>query len=224
MDPKKNRFPFRVNVVGLLLALILRFIFLTSRKQYSGLDHLRTFFKSDQPFILVAWHNRNILSCFGYLAHRRPGRVWVPLASASKDGSYAAAAMKHLGVDCIRGSSSRGGMQALRAMLRQAKLGNDLGITPDGPRGPKYIVQEGVITTAKLTGLPIIPMAYQAKRKKILDSWDNMIVPFPFNRLKYVYGPPIFVPRDLPAEEHEKYRVKVEQALMRVCELTEDFG
>ena len=208
------RYPFKAALGGFMLALLMRLIFLSSRKRYTNAEVLQQRFDSGQPFILVSWHNRNILAPFGYLAHRRPGRRFMPLASASRDGTLAAAAMHYLGVTCIRGSSSRGGSKALRQMLRAAKDGNDLGITPDGPRGPIYEVQPGVIASARMTGLPIIPMAYQARRKTLLRSWDRMIVPWPFNRLHYVYGDPITVPREATEAELEGYRQAVQTALM----------
>lgn len=213
--------PFKAKLAGLVMSWLMRFTFFTSRKRYTNLEVLQTHFDSGTPFILVSWHNRNILAPFGYLAHRRKNRSFVPLASASKDGSIAAAAMHFLGVECIRGSSSRGGSAALRQMLRAAKAGQDLGITPDGPRGPKYRLQAGVITTARMTGLPIVAMSYQARRKKILKSWDAMIVPYPFNRLHYAYGEPIRVPRDADAAEMERCRVAAEQELMRMVALVE---
>ncbi len=220
---EKQDFPFKTKMMGLLVSLLLRFLFYTSRKRYVDLHKLTRFFEKSQPIIVVSWHNRNILSSMGYLVHRPKGRQFFPMASASKDGTIATVTMKWMGVTCIRGSSSRGGTQALRAMIRMARAGCDLGITPDGPRGPAYRIQEGVITTARLAGLPIVPIAYQAKRKKILNSWDRMILPYPFNTLNYVYGDAITVPKDCSEEGLEKYRLEVEQELMRVCEVSELF-
>ena len=216
-------YPLKTRLLALALASLMRFIHATSRKRFTNAGVLRDQLASDEPCIVAAWHNRNILAAFGYLAHRQPGRAWRPLASASRDGSLAAATMARLGVHCIRGSSSRGGARALREMLRAVKQGDDLGITPDGPRGPKYVVQEGVITTARLTGLPIIPMSYQARHRKELSSWDAMIVPRPFTTLHYVYGEPIRVPRNADAAEQEALRARLEAELMRIGEIAGQF-
>lgn len=216
MSQATDRFPLKARVLGWMLSWLMRLIFTSSRKRYTNLQVLERHLDRDQPFILVSWHNRNILACFGYLAHARRNRRFIPLASASRDGSLAAAAMHYLGVDCIRGSSSQGGSKALRQMLRAVKLGHDLGITPDGPRGPKYKVQPGVIATARMTGLPIIPMTYQAQHKKILRSWDAMIVPHPFTCLHYAYGEPIHVAKDADEAEMERCRLKLEQEMMRI--------
>ncbi len=216
MTERSKPFPLKTRIAGFLLALIMRFIFFTSRKRYHNLATIKQHIASDQPCILVSWHNRNILGAFGYLAHRRRDKSFSPLASASRDGSLAAAAMQNLGVQCIRGSSSRGGSAALRQILRVAKQGNDIGITPDGPRGPCYKVQPGVITTARLTGAPIIAMSYQARRRKVLNSWDRMIVPWPFNDLHYAYSDPIRVPRDADEAQMEQIRQRVEAEMMRM--------
>lgn len=213
-DAAATGIAFKTRLSGWALAWVMRLIFFTSRKRYTNLQALRGQLDSGQPFILVSWHNRNILASFGYTAHSRTPRRFSPLASASRDGTLAAMAMRALGVECIRGSSSAGGAAALRQMLKAVKSGQDLGITPDGPRGPKYVVQAGVVTTARLAGVPIIPMAWQARRRKELRSWDAMIVPYPFNRLHFAYGDPIRIPRDADAEALEQGRLQVEQALM----------
>ena len=146
----------KARVLGWLLAQLTRLFYVTSRKRYHNKALLDAHFASGQRFIMMAWHNRNIVGPMGYVAHAPRGRVFRPLASASRDGTLAAMTMHYLGVDCIRGSSSRGGTQALREMLRAAKAGADLGITPDGPRGPVYQVQAGVVAAARMTGLAII--------------------------------------------------------------------
>ena len=210
--------PLKARFGGFLLAALMRLIYVTSLRRFLNREAIERQFASGEPFILVSWHNRNILAPFGYLAHRRGRRRFMPLASASRDGSLAAAAMQSLGVTCIRGSSSRGGSKALRQMLKAAKAGNDLGITLDGPRGRIYQVQPGVVASARMTGLPIIPMAYQARRKVLLKSWDRMIVPWPFNRLVYAYGEPIRVPRDADEAALEAYRIEVQTALMALVE------
>lgn len=223
-DKDAEKTPLKARVFGLLLSLLTRFIFKSSRKVYVGAEHIQKLMDDQQNFILVSWHNRNILAVFGYLSQAKEGRRFAPLASASKDGTIATICMEHLGVECIRGSSSRGGTQALRAMIKRARAGDDLGITPDGPRGPKYELQKGVITTAKMTGLPLLPVAYFAKNKKILNSWDGMIVPRPFTKLQYVYGEPIHIPRKASEEELEEWRVKVEAALMDCVHRSEDLS
>ena len=206
----------KARILGWCLATLTRFIYVRSRKRFHNRALLEQHFASGQRFIMVAWHNRNIVGPMGYVAHAPKGRVFRPLASASRDGTLAAMTMQNLGVDCIRGSSSRGGTQALREMLRAAKQGADLGITPDGPRGPIYEVQAGVVAAARLTGLPIIAMSYHAKRHKRLKSWDRMIVPSPFTTLAYGWDGPFTVPKGASDEQMDAVRKQVEQSLLRL--------
>ena len=133
--------------------------------------------------IFVFWHNRLALSFNLYRRHvgrPTPGRRSAALISASRDGGLLAQVMGLSGVMAVRGSSSRRGAAALRELTTAAKAGCDLAITPDGPRGPRYVVQAGVIAAAQLTGLPIVPLSYRLGWKKTLRSWDRFQVPLPF--------------------------------------------
>src|SRR5262249_24067743 len=118
---------------------------------------------SGEKFIFSIWHNRLALSLVmyrRYVSRRFPDRRIAAMVSASPDGGLLARVLELFGAEPVRGSSSRRGPQALREMVTWAEAGCDLAITPDGPRGPCYEVQEGVISTAQLTGLPILPVAY----------------------------------------------------------------
>ena len=113
-------------------------------------------------YILTFWHQHLLL-----MLHARFRRPISALVSQSRDGEIIAQVFQHYGIDSSRGSSSRGGSAAFRDMLRQAKAGHNLAITPDGPRGPARIAKDGVIVTAQATGLPILPVAFAAKKKSI---------------------------------------------------------
>ena len=133
--------------------------------------------------IFAIWHNRLALSLMIYrvfVQPHNPARRLAALVSASRDGAVVARILEHFGVEPVRGSSSRRGAQALLELTTCASQGHDLAITPDGPRGPCYRVQEGVISLAQLTGLPIIPAAYHLNWKIRLRSWDRFQVPLPF--------------------------------------------
>ena len=214
----------KARILGVCLALLARFIYVSSRKRFHNKALLDAHFASGQRFIMVAWHNRNIVGPMGYVAHAPEGRVFRPLASASRDGTLAAETMRNLGVVCIRGSSSRGGTQALREMLRAAKAGADLGITPDGPRGPVYQVQAGVVAAARLTGLPILAMSYHARRHRRLGSWDRMIVPSPFTTLAYGWDGPFTVPKGAGDAEMEAVRQQVQDALLGLNDRVADLA
>jgi len=143
-------------------------------------------------------------------------RRLVALVSASRDGGFLARILELFEVQPVRGSSSRRGAQALRELVSWGERGHDLAITPDGPRGPCYAVQEGVISTAQLTGLPIVPVAYRLTWKIRAKSWDRFQVPLPFTRCEVVTAPPIHVPRDATDAEREVLRQELERSLRAI--------
>src|SRR6266850_3847191 len=161
------------------------------------------------PAIYCVWHNRLALSMtiyYGYLRQRTETPGLAALVSASKDGGLLAAILECFKVQPVRGSSSRRGPQALLELTTWAERGYDLAITPDGPRGPRYVVQEGIISLAQITGLPIIPASCHLNWKFRLQSWDRFQIPLPFARCEMIIEKPIRVPRDISAAEREQLR------------------
>jgi hypothetical protein len=160
-------------------------------------------------YILAFWHEHLLL-----MLHCRFRKPITVMSSQSKDGELMAGVFTWYGVNCARGSSTRGGGAALRELIRRARKGGNIAFTPDGPKGPPRVLKDGVIYAAQATALPIIPIVFTAHRKRRLRSWDRMIVPLPFSRAIYLYGEPILVPRD---GETDAWRVRVEE---RMNELT----
>lgn len=175
----------------------------------------------NQPVIFCIWHNRLALSMLVkeiYL--RRIGRS-CPLAalvSASKDGGILAGVLKHFGAQPVRGSTSRRGRQALLESTRWARRGYDIAITPDGPRGPCYVVQDGVTYLAQLTGLPIVPVSCRLDWKIRAKSWDRFQIPLPFTRCVMSFGAPLRVPREATETERETLRLELENRLKAMTE------
>jgi len=163
-----------------------------------------------QPVIFCLWHNRLAISM---VVRRRYPRKLAALVSASKDGALLAAVLARFGVEHVRGSSSRRGPQALLELTSRAQQGYDLAITPDGPKGPRYVVKEGVIALARTTGLPIIPVTCNTRWKLGLKSWDRFQIPLPFSRCELILNEPIFVHREADEAERENQRVKLENSL-----------
>jgi lysophospholipid acyltransferase (LPLAT)-like uncharacterized protein len=172
----------------------------------------------DQPVIFAAWHNRLFL--VPYLFHRFwPGRRVAVMVSASRDGEKLARVLRRFDLICVRGSSSRRGKEALRELARLVEEGYDAGITPDGPRGPKCLVQDGVIGLAQLTGAPIIPVSYVVSRKiTFKKAWDNFMIPLPFARVSLRIAPPLVVSRDAGESEREHKRLELEAALLQISQ------
>lgn len=172
-----------------------------------------------EKLIFAVWHNRLALSAILYQRHIlrfAPHRRMAGLVSASRDGGLLARILEHFGIEPVRGSSSRRGPQALRELVSSAERGLDLAITPDGPRGPCYTVQEGVISTAQLTGLPIVPVSYHLNWKIRPRSWDRFQIPLPFTRCEVTVGRVFRVPREASDAERETLRLQLEAELRAI--------
>ena len=172
-----------------------------------------------EKIIFALWHNRLALSLIlyrRYVARRDRSRRLAAMVSASRDGGMLAGVLERFGVEPVRGSSSRRGPQALREMVSWGKRGHDLAITPDGPRGPRYAVQEGVISTAQLTGLPIVPVSYHLNWKIQAKSWDRFQIPLPFARCEVTIGKILRVPRETDAAGREELRKQLEAEMRAI--------
>lgn len=139
--------------------------------------------KSDVPIAFVLWHNRLFLSpeIFRRYRQRRP---LYGLVSASKDGAWLAAFYRMIGLLPVRGSSSNFGREAGRALIELMRAGNDIGITPDGPRGPLYTVEPGVLVVTRRTNAPMVLLGAEFGPARRLRSWDGFYIPWPFTRIK----------------------------------------
>ena len=171
------------------------------------------------PAIYCTWHNRLALCLvlyYGYVKKHNQTPGMAALVSASKDGGFLAAILECFGVQPVRGSSSRRGPQALLELTSWAERGYDLAITPDGPRGPCYVVQEGIMGLAQVTGLPIIPASYYLRWKVRPKSWDRFQIPLPFSRCEMVFGKPVRVPREASDAEREALRQQLQRTLQEI--------
>ena len=172
-----------------------------------------------EKIIFAIWHNRLALSAVLYRRHVlkfAPERRMAGMVSASRDGGLLAQILEHFGIEPVRGSSSRRGPQALIEMTTWAERGYDLAITPDGPRGPRYEVQDGVIATAQVTGLPIVPVSYHLNWKIQAKSWDRFQIPLPFARCEITVGKILRVPREAADAERENLRRELEMELRAI--------
>jgi lysophospholipid acyltransferase (LPLAT)-like uncharacterized protein len=163
--------------------------------------------------LFAFWHNRLFVSTEFYRKYFPQGRG-IALVSRSRDGDFFSRLIHALGFGTARGSSSKGGSAALRELLRLLKNEKaDIGITPDGPRGPKYEVQSGIIQLAQMSGKGILVWSIEYDRKWELKSWDRFQIPQPFARARVRIEDPIHVPSRMSEEEFENFRRQVETLL-----------
>ncbi len=197
--------------------LVLRFICGSNRLTVTGGDVFEKYAEQGGN-IFTFWHSRPFYLSYFYVKHTRKRKLSV-LVSLSRDGDYGASLVRKLKQDVVRGSTSRGGQKAVRGLATKIAQGNNVAITPDGPRGPALRVSEGVIKLAQITGARIIPISYDATRKRLLKSWDRFVVVMPFGRVHVAFGEPIEVPRRITAAERGEYRTQLEQALLELDEI-----
>ena len=168
----------------------------------------------NQPRIWAFWHNRILM--MPYLYERFcPGRRMLMMVSRSRDGEFITRIMNRFGIDGARGSSSRGGSDALREILRELDRpqARDIGITPDGPRGPRAKVQDGVLGLAANSGRPIYPVTARYSRRWELPSWDRFQIPQPGAVCRVIIGPAVAAPKSAKSSELDRIRNELEKAL-----------
>ena len=165
--------------------------------------------RANEPFIIAFWHGRLLMIPFSERIHWPVSM----LISSHRDGQLIAKIVKPFNIDTIAGSTSKGGASALRSLARTLKNGGLVGITPDGPRGPRMRASDGIIAMARISGAPIYTISYSAKRGRVLGSWDRFLLPFPFSRGVFVWSGPIDVPKDADKAMLESKRLEVEEAL-----------
>lgn len=175
-----------------LISLYIRFARITSRWRVLGREIPEGFWSREEPFILALWHGRLMMMPYSW---RRKKPIDF-LISFHRDGDMVARTIGHFGLGSIRGSSKKGGASALKSMVRALRQGTWIGIAPDGPTGPRMRASEGIVSVARLSGVPILPATCAASRRIVLGSWDRFLIPLPFSRGIFSWGEPIRVPRD----------------------------
>jgi lysophospholipid acyltransferase (LPLAT)-like uncharacterized protein len=204
-------------VVPALAALAVRALGVTLRVRAEGVDAVRPLWSAHRPLIYAVWHGRILLVPWLTARFRRTegARGVRVLASRSRDGELVADFVKRFGLDVVRGSSSRGGVEALRELARALRAGEDVAVVPDGPRGPAGHAQAGIVSLAATTGAPIVPVGVAACPARRLASWDRFLVPVPFARCGVVFGAALPIARD---DDRERARASVERALQEATD------
>jgi lysophospholipid acyltransferase (LPLAT)-like uncharacterized protein len=169
--------------------------------------------ENGKVFLFAFWHNRILMLPYFYKRFL-PKRKLAVMISRSRDGQMITEIAAQFGIEAARGSSSKKSIHAFRQMLREFEQnGKDLGITPDGPRGPRYKVQPGVILLSQMSGLPIIPVICHYEDKWELPSWDRFQIPKPFTKCEIILGPVISVPADANDQVVESVAHQLESIL-----------
>lgn len=172
--------------------------------------------------IFATWHSRLFLTVYYYRYKSGGGNICV-LVSPSRDGEFIASIVRKFGYSAIRGSSRHYRKKAHEEMLKRLSEGFDMGITPDGPRGPAEKVQQGIIHIAAESGCPIVPMTFNSSRNTRLNSWDRFVFPHPFTRAVVTFGSSVYVPSDASKEEKLEKGRELENALNRITRMADKY-
>ena len=194
-----------LSVAPLLASWVIRLLRSLIRIDFVGEEHPQSKWQQNEPVIIAFWHDQLLLMVQGY---RGPGAKI--LISASKDGELIARTMRYFGQGAVRGSSNRGGRRAFKALLELSQEPVDLVITPDGPKGPRHEVKEGIVQLARISSRPVIPMAFAVSRGHRFASWDRFLLPYPWGQGVYSFGAPVSFTK---GETSEAFRARLQMAL-----------
>ncbi|MGE3537006.1 MAG: lysophospholipid acyltransferase family protein [Candidatus Tectimicrobiota bacterium] len=216
----RGRRPWRLVIAPRLTAWGVRLLTLTLRPVYVHQHWEQGAWESGAPVLLAAWHGRVLYLLRRYYRQRRQFTV---LVSRSRDGEFISRVLQCCSIRTIRGSSSRGGMRAGLELIRSLRQGSHALIVPDGPRGPRYQVQPGIILVAEKTGALIVPVTYNARWKKVLTSWDRFIIPLPFSRVVVIYGEPLQIAAPLTSERLQAAQQQLASVLQAITAQAEAY-
>lgn len=209
-----------IYLVRTLVALYIELVFFSGRWRHEGFDTLREFWSAKKPIIGVFWHGRMMM----LPKYWRTEQKLSMLISNHRDGELIAKSIEYFNFGTIRGSagrkkngesaaSTKGGAAALRTMVKILESGESVAITPDGPRGPRMRVSSGVVLLAKMSGIPILPGSWSARRSKVFSSWDRFMLALPFSGGVFMVGEPVYVAADADEDALEAARRNVEDQL-----------
>jgi len=177
----------------------------------------RTFWDKGIPAIWTFWHGRLLMMP---VVHKGTSKLSF-LVSPHRDGQMVGKALKRLGFLPILGSTRRKGFSGFKQMVRAH--GSDIAIVPDGPRGPRHRVQIGVIELARLTGRAIVPLTFNASKRKIFNTWDQFLVPYPFSKGVFIWGEPFYVDQHEDRAHLEEKRILLENRLKELTERADHY-
>jgi lysophospholipid acyltransferase (LPLAT)-like uncharacterized protein len=187
---------------------VIRLFCATLRWQAADTEIIDDIHSRGRRAILAFWHGRIFTATYFFR-----NRGLVVMTSRNRDGEYIARVIKKFGYQPARGSSSRGSHGATIECLRGMKSGRDVGITIDGPRGPRYVAKPGAAYMARKSGNPVVPFSISAEKKWILGSWDHFQIPKPFSRVVFICADPIYVDADASDEQIGAAEAQIQRSL-----------
>ena len=195
---------FKLNVLPYILYIIIKIIYFTNKKTF-----YHNKLNDDESFVFVAWHGDLLSQPTNYF-HFRPKGTVKTMISQSKDGEIIAKIYSLLGTGLIRGSSSKGAAKALISTIKEIKKGNDVALTPDGPRGPRHSVADGVVAIAKKSNARVVILNSVPSKYWQFNSWDKFVFPKPFGEIKFYMSEAY----DISELDYDEAKVFIKEKLM----------
>ncbi len=210
--------PILLIIICPLAALVIKLLMLSCRvvKVEGEEEERKARERAGGSAVYATWHQR-----MPYHFHYFGSRHVTMMISPSRDGEYATRIAKWLGFKDVRGSSTRGGSEALKRIIQRVKEGEIGGMLADGPLGPARVAKIGSVIMARDAGVPLIPVLWGADRCWVFNSWDRYMIPKPFARVCIHYAEPIWIPASAAGDELESYRRLFETRLnegSRLCD------
>lgn len=202
-------------IAAWLAYAIIETLWRTCRLRFVNLDRLATLVREQGAVVPVFWH-QHLLMCARFIADRRAGLKTGFMISPSVDGQAPTMLAKLYGAHVVRGSGSYTGMRAVRGVYQAiVKEGISPGITPDGPRGPRFKFKPGAIFTAQISGKAVVPIAYAAQPAWILKTWDKFIIPAPFGKVAIAIGEPYVPTKKMDDAQMEEAQRELERRMLQ---------
>ena len=203
----------KISVFSSLGYWIIRLIGASMRWVVKGLQNLESVHAKGERAIMTFWHGRIFMATYYFR-----GRGIVVMTSQNRDGEYIARVIQRFGYGAARGSSTHGSHGATVECLRAIKDGKDLGLTSDGPRGPRYVAKPGAAYLARKSGNPVVPFSVSVEKKWVMRSWDHFQIPRPFSRAVVLVGEPIYVDADAADEQIEAAEKRIQLSLEQLLD------
>ena len=199
---------FVQNILGFFTFLYIRTVNLTSSIQFENESIPKQFWSNDKPFILAFWHSQLMMIGFSWKKNKNVNI----LASGHSDGRFGAIVGKYFNLNNIQ-TSKKNKSTSLRSIFKLLNDNNYIGITPDGPRGPKEIVSEGIIKIAKTSKVPIIPIGFWSSKNFKLKSWDSFLITLPFSKCSFVWNKPLEIPYNIQENQIQHYQKLLQEKI-----------
>ncbi len=195
-------------ILGFFTFLYIRIVNFTSSIQFENESIPKQFWNNDKPFILAFWHSQLMMIGFAW---KKKQNVNI-LASSHSDGRFGAIVGKYFNLNNIQ-TKEKNKSISLRYIFKLLNDNNYIGITPDGPRGPKEIVSEGIIKIAKSSKVPIIPIGFWSSKNFKLKSWDSFLITLPFSKCSFVWNKPLEIPYNIQENQIQHYQKLLQEKI-----------